>query len=60
MQHSLKEIAFRIVSERNLCSYMNNTKWDELITAIKTEMLFRRHLNSSCREHRYLKQLSFI
>ena len=32
----LKDKVFRIVCERNLCSYMNNTKWNELITSIKS------------------------
>ena len=30
MNQSLKEKAFKIVSTRNLCSYMNDTKWNEL------------------------------
>lgn len=40
MQNDLKDKVFRIVCSRNLCSYMNNTKWNELITSVKTEMPF--------------------
>lgn len=40
MQNNLKDKVFRIVCERNLCSYMNDTKWNELITAVKNEMPF--------------------
>lgn len=40
MQNNLKEKVFRIVCDRNLCSYMNNTKWDEFITAVRNEMPF--------------------
>lgn len=40
MLHELKEKVCRIIEKRNLCSYMNNTKWDELITAIRNEMPF--------------------
>ncbi len=38
--NDVKEKILRIVNERNLCSYMNNTKWNELITAVKNEMSF--------------------
>ena len=40
MLHELKEKVYRIIEKRNLCSYMNNTKWDELITAVRNEMPF--------------------
>lgn len=40
MQNNLKEKVFQIISERQLCSYMNNTKWNKLITAIHLEMSF--------------------
>lgn len=40
MPKCLKEKVQRIISERHLCSYMNNTKWNELVTAIKQEMPF--------------------
>lgn len=40
MQNDLKNKVLHIVCERNLCSYMNNTKWNELITAVKNEMSF--------------------
>ena len=38
MLHELKKDVYRIIEKRNLCSYMNNTKWEELITAIRNEM----------------------
>lgn len=40
MQCNLREKVLQIVMERNLCSYMNNTKWNELITAIEEKMPF--------------------
>ena len=40
LQKPLKDSVFHIVCERNLCSCMNNTKWCELINAIKMEMPF--------------------
>ncbi|MEW4413803.1 DUF6678 family protein [Clostridium sp. AN503] len=40
MQHNLREKVSRIIKDRNLCSYMNSTKWNELITAITEEMPF--------------------
>ena len=40
MHDNLKDKVFNVVCERDLCSYMNNTKWNELITAVKTEMPF--------------------
>lgn len=40
LQKHLKDSVFHIVCERNLCSCMNNTKWCELINAIKMEMPF--------------------
>lgn len=40
MLHELKKKVYRIIEKRNLCSYMNNTKWDELITAVRNEMTF--------------------
>lgn len=36
----LKDKVLRIISERKLCSYMNNTKWDELVSAVRNEMPF--------------------
>lgn len=40
MEYDIKEKISRIIRERNLCSYMNNTKWNELIIAVKNEMSF--------------------
>ena len=40
MLHELKNKVYRIIEKSNLCSYMNNTKWDELITAVRNEMPF--------------------
>lgn len=40
MLHELKNKVYRIIEKRNLCSYMNNTKWDELITAVRNEIPF--------------------
>lgn len=40
MQHNLREKVSLIIKERNLCSFMNNTKWNELISAITEEMPF--------------------
>ena len=36
----LKEQVRKIVEKRNLCSYMNDTKWSELRTAMMNEMPF--------------------
>ena len=36
----VKKKVSHIICERNLCSYMNNTKWSELIIAIRNEMPF--------------------
>ncbi len=38
---SLKEQAFQIVQERNLTSYMNNTKWYQLLKMIHENLPFR-------------------
>lgn len=40
MSVDLKERVRKIVQQRNLCSYMNNTKWNELRTAMMTVMPF--------------------
>lgn len=40
MQSNFKDKVFHIIRKRNLCSYMNNTKWTELISAVKNEMPF--------------------
>ena len=40
MKNNLKDKVFRIVCKRNLCSYMNDTKWSELVLAVTTEMPF--------------------
>ncbi|QPK94154.1 hypothetical protein HCQ94_00055 [Actinomyces sp. zg-332] len=37
---SEREKVLAIISERNLCSYMNNTKWNELSQAMLEEMPF--------------------
>lgn len=41
MSADLKEKVRRIVSERGLCSCMNDTKWNELRNAMMTEMPFQ-------------------
>lgn len=40
MAENLKEKVFKIVKQRNLCSYMNNTKWKELINSMLNDMPF--------------------
>lgn len=40
MLDEFKKKVYSIIEKRNLCSYMNNTKWDELITAVRNEMPF--------------------
>ncbi len=40
MQEHLKKQAFNIVRKRSLCSYMNDTKWNELRNAMLYEMPF--------------------
>ena len=40
MASDLKEKVREIVTQRNLCSYMNNTKWNELRTAMMNDMPF--------------------
>lgn len=40
MNTDVKSIVVKIIEKRNLCSYMNNTKWNELIYAIRTQMPF--------------------
>ena len=40
MEESWKRQAFRIVQQRQLCSCMNNTKWNELRNAMRFEMPF--------------------
>lgn len=40
IKNNLKDKVAHIVCVRNLCSYMNNIKWDEFITAVKNNMPF--------------------
>ena len=40
MSVNLKEKVKKIVLQRNLCSYMNSTKWNELRNAMLNEMPF--------------------
>lgn len=40
MINDIKCVVSKIVENRNLCSYMNNTKWNELIYAVRTQMPF--------------------
>lgn len=40
MTDSLKRKVLNILEKRNLCSYMNNTKWNELINAMLNDMPF--------------------
>lgn len=40
MLDEFKKKVYSIIEKRNLCSYMNNTKWDEFITAVRNEMPF--------------------
>ncbi|MDE5556289.1 MAG: hypothetical protein K2J32_01165 [Ruminococcus sp.] len=40
MSTDLKEKVRKIVHQRNLCSYMNDTKWNELRNAMMNEMPF--------------------
>lgn len=40
MEEPWKRQAFRIVQQRQLCSYMNKTKWNELCNAMRFEMPF--------------------
>lgn len=40
MSKTLKEKALKIAEARNLCSYMNDTKWNELRTAVMNDLPF--------------------
>lgn len=40
MNTDMKKKALNIIRDRNLCSYMNNTKWNELRMAMLNEMPF--------------------
>lgn len=40
MSNNVREKVQRIIEQRGLCSYMNTTKWDELIAAVREEMPF--------------------
>lgn len=40
MSIDLKEEVRRIIQQRNLCSYMNDTKWNKLRTAMINDMPF--------------------
>lgn len=41
MSDDLKEKVNRIIEQRQLCSYMNDTKWNELRSAMMNEMPFQ-------------------
>ncbi|MCM1506432.1 MAG: hypothetical protein NC177_04765 [Ruminococcus flavefaciens] len=40
MADNLKHKVLNILERRNLCSYMNNTKWNELINSMLNDMPF--------------------
>lgn len=40
MTNEKRAEAFKIVKQRNLCSYMNDTKWNELRYAMLNKMPF--------------------
>lgn len=40
MASDLKERVRKIIQQRNLCGYMNDTKWNELRTAMMNDMPF--------------------
>lgn len=40
MTNDLENKVFQIICERNLCSYMNHTKWNKFISAVKSEIPF--------------------
>lgn len=51
----MKEKVRKIVQQRNLCSYMNATKWNELRSAMLNEMPFQppfiiKYLDTECVE----------
>lgn len=62
MHKTLKEKALQIILERNLSSFMNDTKWRELRTAVMQEMPFpppyiaKTLFENSCKEERDFQQ----
>ncbi|MGN1412281.1 MAG: DUF6678 family protein [Oscillospiraceae bacterium] len=61
MKDNLKKKVYNIIQERNLCSYMNNTKWNELCIAMINEMPFyppyivKTLFENDCKEEKYFK-----
>lgn len=41
MNSDIKSIVKGIIEKRNLCSYMNNTKWNQFILAVRNQMPFQ-------------------
>ncbi|MBD5088161.1 MAG: hypothetical protein HDT30_05020 [Clostridiales bacterium] len=58
MSKNLKAEAFKFVKQRNLCSYMNDTKWNELRYAMLNKMPFpppyiiKTLFESECKEEK--------
>ena len=66
MPENLKKQAFNIVKQRDLCSYMNDTKWNELRQAMYNDVPFpppyiiKYLFDSECREEDSIQKDSYF